>query len=62
MADALGDNGTAFGELLKLSRSATVLERVYVFPSNEPELKNPVDPTAIDARKYNHLSYHRQGS
>ena len=47
-----GDVGTELVVLSKLSKSATVLEFVHTFPSNEQELKTPVYPVAIDPKRY----------
>ena len=44
----LGDNGAEYVWLLKLSKAANVLERVFVAPSSDEEMKNPVYPSTID--------------
>ena len=47
-----GDTGTVLTTLYRLSKSATVLEFVWSYPTNEEELKNPVYPTVIDPKRY----------
>ena len=57
----LGDNGSVSVWLLKLSKSASVLERVFASPSSDEEIKNPVYASTIDPTSDNYSMFNRGG-
>ena len=58
-----GTQGSHKGEfliwLVKLSNSGTVLERMFVMPTNDEQIKNPVYPTKMDPQNMFYGIYNR---